>query len=242
HGVLQALAGLDEARDRRVAALRPVRLAPEQAAVAVGDEDDDRRIDPREDADAAVRPDAHAGVAARLRARQGTATAAVLLRLVPDDQRPCLGDEVRLVDRQGVAEVAQVVELADVLEGRVARAVDLDREGRSPAIHAEENRLRLAQPWLDVLAGQEHGPERLAGGEALVAPNGDEHRVCRRERRLQPCRVLAAMPGAVDEGAREDVVSVHGSPSLSIMRMPAPAREVYRNPRARIRRGVTGVR
>src|SRR6185436_11506044 len=55
HGVLEALTRLDEAGDRRIAPGGPGRLAPEQRAVAVGHEHDDRRIDAREEFGVAAR-------------------------------------------------------------------------------------------------------------------------------------------------------------------------------------------
>ena len=42
--IFEAFAGLDESRDRLVAAFRPTRLTAEQASIATSDEHDYRRV------------------------------------------------------------------------------------------------------------------------------------------------------------------------------------------------------
>ena len=63
HGILEALARLDEAGDGRVAARRPARLPTEQRALAVAHQHDDRRVDAREELGGAGRVGAQQDVA-----------------------------------------------------------------------------------------------------------------------------------------------------------------------------------
>src|SRR5258707_13334260 len=48
HGIFQGLARLDESGDGRVPPDRPAGLTPQERALAVADQHDDGRIDPRE--------------------------------------------------------------------------------------------------------------------------------------------------------------------------------------------------
>jgi len=81
--VLQTFTRFNEARDRRITTLRPVALASEQTALAVGYKDNDRRVDARENLPQTRFIDAYARVARRRRSCRRTAAATKCLRGMP---------------------------------------------------------------------------------------------------------------------------------------------------------------
>ena len=83
HALLERLAKLGEARQRRVPPFRPRLLAAEQALLAARDEDDDRGIEARPEARAARGVDALAVAPVPDRLRLRAARRAELDRLVP---------------------------------------------------------------------------------------------------------------------------------------------------------------
>jgi len=115
-------------------------------------------------------------------------------------------DEIRLVGRQHVAEVAQIVVAAPFSERGVEAFVEVHGEGRPVAVQAEEDRPGVGEGG-QVLAGQQHAPVRLPGDQAAVPPDRHEHAVGRFQRALQPGVVAAPVRRAVHEGAGEYVVS-----------------------------------
>src|SRR5690606_34101443 len=129
---------------------------------------------------------AEARVAARFRARRCAAASAVLLGLVPQDERPRLGDQVRLVGGERTAQVAKIVKLPQFRKGSVLGFIDLEGEYRPVAVHAEENAFLLPQVLPYVLAPGEHRAQRLTRRQALVAPYRYEQRPLAVDRLVQP--------------------------------------------------------
>jgi hypothetical protein len=110
HGVLEAFARLDETRDGRIPPCGPRRLAPEQGALAVGDQHDDRGIEPREVIDAAGRAGALQYVACAAAARGRATRPAEAVAAAPVEHRARVREHAGLVRRQHAARHAQVFE------------------------------------------------------------------------------------------------------------------------------------
>ena len=129
--LLEALARLDEAGQRGVAARRPARRAAEQQPVAVGDEHDHDRIGARVVVGAAARADRGRG---RPRRRSGGAPQAAQKRVaaVPVEQRRGVGDEPALALREHGGRLAQADRPRAVALG-AGRSAPLPR-GSPPAI------------------------------------------------------------------------------------------------------------
>ena len=68
---------------------------------------------------------------------------AIFLHAVPENQRTRVGDQIRLVGRQHITQVTQVMKFADILERCLGRTVYGEREGRPVTELAEENDLLL---------------------------------------------------------------------------------------------------
>jgi hypothetical protein len=69
----------------------------------------------------------------------------ILLHAVPENQRTRVCDQIRLVNRQHMTQVTQVMKLADFLERRLSRTVYSKRESRPVTELAEENDLLFPQ-------------------------------------------------------------------------------------------------
>jgi hypothetical protein len=73
----------------------------------------------------------------------------ILLHAVPENQRTRVCDQIRLVNRQHMTQVTQVMKVADILERCLSRTVYSKREGRSVTELAEENDLLFPQVATD---------------------------------------------------------------------------------------------
>ena len=74
---------------------------------------------------------------------------AIFLHAVPENQRTRVCDQIRLVSRQHITQVTQVMKLTDILERRLSRSVYSNREGRPVTELAEENDLLFQQVATD---------------------------------------------------------------------------------------------
>ena len=203
HGILEALARLDEARQRRMHAARKMLAAAQQALVAVMDQHDDRRIGAREMLGLAALVGAHADVAAardswcwrRTRRSSGGGGAS----------RSCRGHRPGSSPRARTAAAptwrrstnsprsAERRVLAGDVDGEIGRAVDIAQEdlgvggtGDGAGHHAlQEHRLGIAAGLDQVLLGVDRHEARLARRGEL------DHALL----------VLALVAGAVDFGA-----------------------------------------
>src|SRR5579872_3863530 len=97
HGILEALARLHEAGDRRVTPRRPHRLPAEERALSVGDQHDDRRIQPREVLLRTTLLGAAHAVPPALGQRGRSTCTTVALARPPDRERPRVGEEARFL-------------------------------------------------------------------------------------------------------------------------------------------------
>lgn len=95
--ILQALAWLYKASDRRVATLRPRRLSAQQALVAIADNDNYGGVDAWKNLDGAISITANPGVASQFCSGRVATVTTELLHLVPYDECASMGNEVGFI-------------------------------------------------------------------------------------------------------------------------------------------------
>ena len=110
HGVFQALAGFDEARDRRIPPGWPRRLAAEQCPLAIRGQHDDGGIQARKMIDAAGVVRALHDVAGAGDASWRTARATVTVTAAPVEHGACIREHAGLLFRQLSAGHAEILE------------------------------------------------------------------------------------------------------------------------------------
>ena len=204
--VLQALTRLYEAGDGRIAAFGPVGLPTEQAALAIGDENDDCRIGARKQLLVTIGVTASARVAASLWLRRRATLAAEQGRVVPEHECSCMRSQVRLVRRQHGAKEPEVFEFTEVSERRLDLTVDRHGKGGLVAEQPEKDDVVLVDERIDLRSFEQDGARRIAANEAAITQDRYKARRSARHRFGQPVRVLAALATAVDKRACEDVM------------------------------------
>ena len=207
--VLEAFAWLDESRDGRIAARGPGSLPAQQGPLAVGHEHDDCGVEAREMLVAARDVAAPHDVACTCDRRRRAAGSAVAVTPSPENHRPRIGEEARLVGGKVPANHAQILERSRLGQRCWRRvAMDFDGETDHVAKAAQHHEVVVihGEPKLVVYLDE---PGRPAVGipahQAARAPHRHEQalRVPRGGR--DEVRVLAQVRGAVEVGSGEYV-------------------------------------
>jgi hypothetical protein len=82
------------------------------------------------------------------------------------------------------------VKLSRFSERRILLSVNLQREGRSVAIHTEEDALRFTQTGCNIPPREQDHMQGLARGEALVSPHRNEETLFTIDCSMQPFGIL----------------------------------------------------
>ena len=201
-GVLEALARLDEARQGRMHAAREMRAAAEQALVAAMDQHDHGGIGAREMLGLAALVGAPADMAAARHLGGGAAHAAIAMAAVPVGHAAGIGQDRTLAREQERADLAQVDELAELLQRHIL-AGDVDGEiGRALDIAQEDGMVGLVDDGARHHALQEHRLGIAAAlHQVLLGVDRNEASRTRRGELDHALVVLALMAGAVDFSA-----------------------------------------
>jgi hypothetical protein len=179
-----------------------MRAAAEQAFVAVMDQHDHRGIGAREMFGLAALVGAFADMAATRHRGAGAAHAAIAMATVPVGHAAGIGQNRALAREQERADLAQVDELAELLQRHVL-AGDVDGEiGRALDIAQEDVMVGLIDDGARHHALQEHRL-RIAAALHQVLLGVDRHEAsgARRGELDHALLVLALMAGAVDFSA-----------------------------------------
>ena len=192
HGVLDRLARLDEAGQRRVHAGREMRAAAEQAAVAAHREHDRHRVGAREVLGVAA--GALPLVAARADLGRSATPAAEAVGGVPGEQGAGLGECARgLRVEQPLGGHRAEVDRLDSFGERVGLEPGRGGDHRPGLRPAEEYRLVELRGQRRALRDREIGIVAAAGGLQMDASAAQQHQPGRRIRKRLARRIVAAL-------------------------------------------------
>ncbi len=237
-GVFQAFARFDKTGQRRIHAGQEVLVAPEQRAVAVGDQHDHRRVGPREMQRRAAGFGAAPDMAGFLAAGRGAADAAEAMARMPERHRPRQRQQRPFMPRETGAELAQIAESqpglgnsgggkrrrAQPLERRVMRR-QVEREVGAIVDQAKKHDPPARQPFVDLaVAGAEQHRDRFRAqndrlrfaaldldDEALRAPDRHEKALAIQYPGADPLGFAAAQPGPLKAWMRIEIRGSHAA-------------------------------